>query len=63
MNQPTDQELNSAWTNAINMEGSGAAFSSAIQELRRLRNLRTTWYGSSENNLRSSLSKYLEKYS
>jgi len=60
--QPTDEELHVAWTNAINMEGEGAAFSAAIQELTELRNKRSTWYGSEENELRRALNDYLDHY-
>lgn len=61
--QPTNEELNSAWTNAINLEGSGAEFSAAILELTEIRNKRSTWFGSEENKLRRALNDYLDHYS
>lgn len=61
-NQPTDEELHQAWTDAINLEGQSAPFSSAIQKLKELRNKRSTWYGEKENELRRSLNDYLDHY-
>lgn len=60
--QPTNEELHAAWTNAINMEGSGAAFSAALQELTELRNKRSTWFDIEENELRRALNDYLGHY-
>lgn len=60
--QPTNEELHAAWTNAINLEGSGAAFSAALQELREIRKNRTTWFNSEENELRRSMDAYLEHF-
>lgn len=60
--QPTNQELNQAWTAAIECEGMAGIFSNLLLELRTLRDKRTTWYGKDENNLRYSLDKYLRHH-
>lgn len=57
-NQPSIDELTMAWTRAIESEGIGGAGSEYKLELRRLRDLRTTWFGD-ENKLRYALDNYL----
>ena len=56
--QPTDDELNRAWTDAIYAQDIPGAYSQAIQELRALRDKRTTWVGE-ELKLRAALDAFL----
>ena len=58
--QPSDEELAAAWNDAIELEGQGDRFATALRRLTVLKNLRTTWYGEEENNLRRSIEQYLE---
>jgi hypothetical protein len=56
--QPAISELETAWSDCLTLEGEGAAYSSALQELKTLRSLRTSWYGD-ETKLMFALDKYL----
>lgn len=60
--QPTKDEIDQAWTNAINLEGSGAAFSNALLELKQLVERKTTWVGKEEVQFMLSLKNYLTHY-
>lgn len=60
--QPSNSELEQAWTAAIECEGLGGIHSNLLLDLRELRNKRTTWSGKDENNLRYSLDNYLRHY-
>lgn len=57
--QPTNEQLHAAWTNAINAEGSPGWSGEARAELRRLRDLRTTWDGPDYCGLRARIDAYL----
>jgi hypothetical protein len=58
-NQPTLQELHTAWTDAINCESIGGARAETRQRLQELRNAKHTWVGAEENKLRFALDAYL----
>ena len=57
--QPTIEELNAAWTRAIECADIPGARAESMGELKRLRNLKTTWVGREENDLRFALIRYL----
>ncbi len=57
--QPTIDDLQLAWTNAISAEGIGGAQSETRAKLQELRNKRTTWLGKSQYDLRLCLDSYL----
>lgn len=57
--QPSHDDLHRAWSAAIECEGLGGARSETLQTLIRLRDRKTTWFGSEENNLRVSLDNYI----
>lgn len=57
--QPSNDELQTAWTDCIHAQGIPGAFGDAVQRLRALREQRTTWFGVKENELRVALDKYL----
>jgi hypothetical protein len=57
--QPSDFDLIRAFDRAIESEGIGGAYSEYMLELRRLRELRSTWFGEQENKLRRSIDAYL----
>jgi hypothetical protein len=56
--QPAISELEAAWSECLSLEGKGAAYGSALQELVTLRSLRTTWNGD-EVKLMFALDRYL----
>ena len=60
--QPTNDELHEAWAAAIHAQGIPGAYGEAMQNLRVLRERRTTWFGERENNLRKSLDNYLKRF-
>lgn len=57
--QPTADEINRAWTVAIECEGIGGARAESVGELLKLRRAKTTWVGPDENKLRFALDDYL----
>jgi hypothetical protein len=57
--QPTIECLHKAWSSCIEAENIPGARSETRMELRRLRNIKTTWFGSKENELRVALDNYL----
>lgn len=57
--QPSYDELVRAWANAIDCEAMGGPRMEYRHELIRLRNLKTTWFGKAENDLRFSIDAYL----
>lgn len=57
--EPTADELQAAWTAAINAEGIPGAQAQAFQDLLAMRNRKWTWYGERENNLRFALDRYI----
>ena len=59
MNQPSNDALHRAWTDAIYAEGIPGARAEARQELAALRDARTTWCGPEEMKLRRSIDEYL----
>ena len=59
--QPTLQELEAAFNNCCLAAGIGGAHAEAIQELRRLRNLKTTWVFKKENDFRFMVDRYLRE--
>ena len=59
--QPTADEINQAWTRAIECQDIGGARSESMGELIRLRNLKTTWAGPEENKLRFALDDFLRE--
>ena len=59
MEQPTIQELQTAWTIAIELEGIAGAQSQAKIDLKRIRDRKHTWVGEQENKLRFALDRYL----
>jgi hypothetical protein len=60
MNQPTIQELQTAWTIAIELEGIAGAQSQAKVDLKRIRDRKHTWVGDKENQLRFAIDRYLD---
>jgi hypothetical protein len=61
--QPTNDQLQSAWTAAIHAQDIPGARTEALQELRSLREARTTWFGERENSLRVSIDLFLRNWS
>ena len=59
MQQPTIQELQTAWTICIELEGIAGAQSQAKIDLRRIRDRKHTWVGKQENELRFAIDRYL----
>lgn len=59
MNQPSIKDLQKAWTWAIECEDIPGARAESRMELQRLRDLKTTWVGKQENDLRFALDNYL----
>ena len=57
--QPSISELETAWSHCLTLEGAGAAYSSALQDLETLLSQRTTWYGD-ESKLMFDLYRYLD---
>jgi hypothetical protein len=57
--QPTIVGLHKAWSSCIDAEGIPGARSETRIELQRLRNMKTTWFGKKENDLRIYLDSYL----
>jgi hypothetical protein len=60
--QPTDEELHVAWTDAIYAENIYGARAESLQQLKALRDRRTTWVGSKEWELRCAIDNYLEHH-
>ena len=60
MNQPTIQELQTAWTIAIELEGIAGAQSQAKIDLKRIRDRKKTWVGEEESRIRFAIDRYLE---
>ena len=60
MKQPTDQELITAMRIAKVFSGTQQA-GDAMEDLRRIRNRRTTWFGEDELALRRRLDEYIER--
>lgn len=61
--QPTCQQLLGALNNACLQAAFGEdAKSAALDELRKLRNARTTWCGQKELDLRREIDRHLERY-
>ncbi len=58
-NEPSYDDLVRAWGAAVDCEGMGGSRMETRLELVRLRNLKTTWYGKAENDLRFSIDAYL----
>jgi hypothetical protein len=56
--QSSISQLEVAWADCLSLEGQGAAYSSALQELKTLRSQRTSWYGD-ETKLMFALDRYL----
>lgn len=61
-NQPTIQEIQSAWTDALNYQDIIGAKGETREELIRLRKAKHTWVGKDENDLRFALDAYLGQY-
>ena len=61
--QPTYDELQAAWTEAIHAHGIPGANAEAMQRLISLRNKKTTWLGKQENDLRYALDAYISERS
>lgn len=61
-NQPTINDLNEAWTAAIECEDIGGAFGMNLLALRDIRNARVTWDGEYEESLRDAVDRYLAYY-
>lgn len=59
--QPTYDDLMRAWNDAIVCADMGGSRAEALGELRRLRDLKTTWFGERENELRFALDRYLSE--
>lgn len=57
--QPTVEQLQRAWTRAIEMEEIPGARGETWQKLFLLREAKHTWVGKEENDLRFSLDSYL----
>lgn len=57
--QSTIDDLQQAWTRAIEAESIPGARSEYMYELQRLRDSKTTWVGKEENELRFALDRYL----
>jgi hypothetical protein len=60
MDQPTIQEIQTAWTICIELEGIAGSQSQAKVDLKRIRDRKTTWVGKEENNLRFAIDRYLD---
>ena len=60
MKQPTEQELRTAMRIAKVFSGTQQA-GSAINDLKRIRDRKTSWFGQDENALRSEIDKYIEQ--
>ena len=58
--QPSNEELHAAWTAALHAEGIPGAKAETMQRLVELRERRSTWFGSQENNLRVALDNYIK---
>jgi hypothetical protein len=59
MKEPTIDELQHAWTEAIYAEDIPGARAETRQKLTELRHAKTTWVGVDENRLRFALDDYL----
>ena len=57
--QPTIDEIEKAWTDAIYAEGIGGVQSEARAKLQKLRDAKTTWVGIRENDFRFAIDRYL----
>jgi hypothetical protein len=60
-NEPTNEELSSAWTAAIICFDDLVARSDAMEKLRELRNRRTTFYGVGKTDLMVALDKFISE--
>ena len=61
-NQPTIEELQNAWTEALSSQDIIGARGETREALIQLRKRKTTWVGEAENNLRFALDNYLGQY-
>lgn len=59
--EPTYDDLVRAWGAASECAGVGGSGAETLGELRRLRDLKTTWFGKEENDLRFALDRYLSE--
>ena len=57
--QPSISELEAAWSDCHSLEGKGAPYTSALQDLKTMRDRRTNWYGN-ESKLMFALDRYLK---
>ena len=57
---PSNDEINRAWTAAIESESIGGARAETMQTLMRIRNARTTWFGAEETDLRFAVDRYIK---
>jgi len=58
--EPNYEDIQKAWTEAIESEEIGGARAESRQKLQVLRNNKYTWIGDKENSLRICIDKYLE---
>lgn len=58
--EPTVDDLQAAWTQAIHADGIPGAQGSALLELRRMRDAKWTWFGVRELELRAAIDAYLD---
>lgn len=59
MSEPNFVQLQAAWTKALKLRGVTGAEAEAREQLRVMRDQKTTWFGSEENALRIAIDKYL----
>lgn len=60
--EPTIQQIQSAWTDALNCQDIIGAKGETREVLIQLRKAKHTWVGSEENNFRVALDAYLGQY-
>ena len=60
--QPTIDDISSAWSRAIELQGIPGAFSDALSDLRGLRHKKSTWIGPDEHKIMFAVDAYLRHY-